>query len=544
MSNLLKLLRTRALFRDRRGNVSLLFAMLAIPIMCVIGLAVDYGRQVRMHNAMQQAIDTAVLAGANGVSPTVASGQQNQELTSLIERRVATALAGTGARPAVTVSVDPSAGAITARAETTVQTLFMGLMGKDQTKVSVTATAIAGAGVPMEVAIAFDTTHSMAGTKLAAAQEAASELTDLLFHMPGSSAPNPNMKVALVPFTSYVNVGIANRSAPWLNVPADYSVADEYCEDTWVQLAVPVHHEWSDTCYADGQPYACSGAYDDWNDYSKPRVSHICTPTSKNYVWHGCVASQQDPDDAGVKADASAPVPAWMVEDWRTGECPSEMIQLNNDPNTIKTAISGLVEGGETYIAPGLLWGWRALSDDATGPFHAGGPISTTKKRLILMTDGSNTHSPNYGTTSSSSSGSEARSSGSSGSGSSGSGSSGSGSSGSGSGDSGSGSSGGSGSSSGSSGSSASATPDFLGDHENNNVSDADAKTLAICNNIKAAGIEIYAIAFEVTDPSAQTLLSQCASGPPFYYNAMTVADLQEAFQKIGHELMAMRLTE
>ncbi len=468
-----------ALVRDRSGNVSLLFALVAIPVLGCIGLAVDFGHQTSMRTSLQQALDIAVLAGAGMSSnPNLTPEQENGAISGLVSQRVLTALAGSGARPFVTVSVNPAEGTITARAETTINTLFMGLFGRQQTRVSAESTAIAGAGGPMEVAIAFDTTHSMAGAKLAAAQRAASDLTDLLFHRPGTAAPNPNMKVGLVPFTRYVNVGLANRNASWLTGAVDSSVAGSSCADTWEQLATPIHHSSTSTCYNDGQPYDCSYDYDDANDYSKPPLTHICTPTTDNYVWHGCVGSQGSPSDARVAASAADPAPAWIVGDWVTGECPAELTRLSNDPTAIKASISALTEGGETYIAPGLLWGWRLLSADPQGPFHDGGAPATTRKKLILMTDGANTFSASYPL------------------------------------------------------------------HDGTDVAAANAKSLEVCSNIKAAGIEIYAIAFDVTDPVAQTLLSQCASGPPFYYNALTVSDLQDAFHKIGRELMAMRLVK
>jgi Putative Flp pilus-assembly TadE/G-like len=486
----------KSLSGDRQGNVSLLFALVAIPVMGAIGLAVDYGRMVRTQTSMQQALDIAVLAGATGGGGSHGGGGNSGHgggnsghgggededessagsgLTSMVRARVLKSLEGSGAAPMVTVTVNPGQGSITARAETEVNSLFMGIFGKEHNKVIAEATAVAGAGGPMEVAIAFDTTHSMAGAKMVAAQQAASELTDLLFHLPGSSDPNPNMKVGLVPFTRYVNVGMSNRNAPWLTGAVDYSTPSESCVDTWAQLSTPVHY--AQTCYNDGQAYPCYTPYDDYNDYNN-RLSHICTPTTDNYVWHGCVGSQASPDDANVAASAANPVPAWIVGDWTSGECPAEMTRLSNDPNTVKASINTLTEGGETYIAPGLLWGWRLLSADTLAPFHDGGPAASTRKRLILMTDGANTFSASYPL------------------------------------------------------------------HDNTDVAVANAKTLEVCNNIKAAGIEIYAIAFEVTDASAQTLLAQCASGPPFYYNAVTVADLQGAFHKIGRELMAMRLTK
>ncbi len=561
----------RLLWADRSGNVSMIFAFLAIPVLGCVGLAVDVGRQAQMQTRMQNALDSAVLAGANSSMSSVpgANGSEGPDMTALVQQSLSAALADTGAKPFVTVDLDPAAGAITASAETIVDNMFMGLLGREQTKVRASATAVAGTGGPMEVAIAFDTTHSMAGTKLAAAQQAASDLTDLLYRLPGSTAPNPNMKVGLVPFTTYVNVGMSNRGASWLTGDADYLVDTENCWDTWPQLSTPVHHSGNQTCFADGSPYDCSYSYDDYNDYSKS-PTHTCTPVTDQYVWRGCVASQNDPDDAGVAANAANPVPARVIGTWQWSDCPAEISHLSNDPDTIKTAISNLVEGGETYIAPGLLWGWRVLSDDPDGPFHNGGPIASTKKRLILLTDGSNTHSANYvsglgngnasanGNANANANATANANSNVSGNSNSGNGNSnGNGNSGNGNGNSGNGNnddddgngnrynrsaSSNNGNGNGNGGNLTS--PIFIGDHEASNVSDANAKTLEVCTNIKAAGIEIYAIAFEVTDASAQTLLSQCASGPPYYYNAMTTADLAQAFQKIGRELVAMRLTK
>jgi len=68
------------------------------------------------------------------------------------------------------------------------------------------------------------------------------------------------------------------------------------------------------------------------------------------------------------------------------------------------------------------------------------------------------------------------------------------------------------------------------------------SKLLQVCQNIKADGVQIYAIAFEVTDPTVISVLTQSASGPPYFYNAQTIADMTGAFSKIGAELTQPRL--
>ena len=54
----------RRLARDRRGNVAMIFALAIIPIVSVIGLAVDYSNAIRVRLKLQDATDSAVLAMA------------------------------------------------------------------------------------------------------------------------------------------------------------------------------------------------------------------------------------------------------------------------------------------------------------------------------------------------------------------------------------------------------------------------------------------------------------------------------------------------
>ena len=448
--------------KDRAGNVSLLFALAAVPVIGCIGLGIDYSTAARTRMMLQNSLDVATLAA-------VANATSADDLEQLARKRLDAEFSRQGMTPSVTVSSDPQHGTVTALAKATTNSLFMRLLGTDSTTVSAGSTAIAGPGGAMDVAIAFDTTGSMAGSKIAAAQQAASDLVDLLFKKPGTSVPNPDMRVGLVPFTYYVNVGMQYRTATWMNVPADYTSTVTWNQTNYPQLPSPGVYVPA-SCTNDGIVSDCS--YYDTNDYNQPPVVTVQTGP-QSHTWWGCVGSQTDPADAHVEATVANPVPGFLDIG-----CPASLLRLGNDPVAIKTAIAGMSAGGETYIASGLLWGWRLLSDNPNAPFNDGRPAAIAKKRLILMTDGANTHSVTIAT----------------------------------------------------------------GDHENNDVADADAKTTQVCANIKAAGIEVYTIAFDVTDTTIKALLARCSSGPPFYYDAHTIADLQAAFTKIGSELTAPRL--
>jgi Flp pilus assembly protein TadG len=50
---------------DERGASAIIFALMAVPVIATIGLALDFARANNQHGIMQSALDTAVLAAAN-----------------------------------------------------------------------------------------------------------------------------------------------------------------------------------------------------------------------------------------------------------------------------------------------------------------------------------------------------------------------------------------------------------------------------------------------------------------------------------------------
>jgi hypothetical protein len=85
-----------------------------------------------------------------------------------------------------TVSVDATTARVSATVSTSTPSPFFSLLGHNTLPISVLSTATSGGSADQEVAIAFDTTGSMAGAKLQSAQQAANQLVDILLH---SSSP-------------------------------------------------------------------------------------------------------------------------------------------------------------------------------------------------------------------------------------------------------------------------------------------------------------------------------------------------------------------
>ena len=199
---------------------------------------------------------------------------------------------------------------------------------------------------------------------------------------------------------------------------------------------------------------------------------------------------------------------------------------LTTSKNTVDTAINNMVALGLTNVQNGLAWGWRVLSSAA--PFSEGRAESTAdnKKIVILMTDGNNTYRPidyydGWGLT-------------------------------------------------GYNGPYSTRNVSYYGTygyqtndrifeafdaisnpaHTNDTYRQAiDEHLLETCDNVKAAGIQIYSIAFSVPNGSSvKTMLEQCASesslGSKQYYPAENNAELLAAFESIAEKIAALAISQ
>ncbi|MCY0094313.1 vWA domain-containing protein [Hoeflea ulvae] len=89
----------------------------------------------------------------------------------------------------------------------------------------------------------------------------------------------------------------------------------------------------------------------------------------------------------------------------------------------------------------------------------------------------------------------------------------------------------------------------FMTDGENSTGSSwrndyADSQTIKYCDKAKDEGVTIFAVAFQAPD-RGEELLSACASGDAFYYDADSAEALLAAFESIGEAALAQatRLT-
>lgn len=199
-----------------QGNIAIIFAIAAVPILSFVGAAIDYSRANSARSSMQAALDSTALMVAKDLTDgtitasqisTKASDYFNALYTNTEAKSVqinATYTQGSGQTPS-TVLVKGSG---------TVNTDFMRVAGFPNINFNVNSTSTWG-NTRMRVAMVLDNTGSMASNnKMSALQKAASDMIDTLSTF---NKQTGDVYISIIPFAKDVNVGTSNVGAGWIN---------------------------------------------------------------------------------------------------------------------------------------------------------------------------------------------------------------------------------------------------------------------------------------------------------------------------------------
>jgi Flp pilus assembly protein TadG len=196
----------RARFRDTRGATAITFAITVIPMLLFTGLAVDGGRVFMVKSQLSSSVDVTAIAAVRMYSDAARdkkakeyfSANFNADLQGIQLNSVEIIAAMRGTRKTVVVN-----------ASAEVPTIFMQLAGIKSVTVTETATA-QRTDYPLELVLALDNTGSMALnegsgiSRLSALKTAATTLVNATY---GSNETTPNIRIGIIPYTAYVNVG-------------------------------------------------------------------------------------------------------------------------------------------------------------------------------------------------------------------------------------------------------------------------------------------------------------------------------------------------
>lgn len=448
---------------DQRGSIAIIFAIALVGVVAISGVSLDYARSVSVQNKLQRDLDAALLS----------SWQAEQAGIPVEEMVKKHFIANWKSTEGITTPVldirEQADGSVKGTATAAVDASLSRVLGFDSVSIKVES-EIGVANQHMEIALVVDNTASMTGDKLAALRKSAGELVTNAFK---SKNAKDYVKIGVVPFAQYVNVGTANRNKPWMSVPNDTSTQVTSCSMQKPIIGKSNCRMETYTYMNDGTPVTYQSEV---CDYQYGPESEVCSTWTDAKTWNGCVGSRSYPLNT-LDEQYSTPIPGIQ-----NVSCNSPVLPLTNEEATIRASLDAMTAVGETYVPAGLIWGWRVLSQDA--PFEEGTAYGAmkdgqpVKKILILMTDGANTISATQPT------------------------------------------------------------------HGGNDATAANQLTTEICTNVKAKKIEIYTIAFSVTDDTIKNVLKGCASPGHYYFDAADTQELQTAFQNISKNLRALALAK
>jgi len=500
----------RRLMRDRRGAVAMLAGLAAIPLLAMAGAAVDLTRLYILHSRLVTAVDAAALAGARVINELDRDTQIQRWFWANFTRSGAQATTGfLGAEVTqFTISVDQEARMVRVRVRAAMPTTVLRLFGQDVLVASVDQAA-RRQDRGMELALVLDVTGSMAGAPMTALRDSATELVNILY---GPNETVPNFWVSVVPYTSMVNIG--RGRAGWLEAgslnPADYG------STVWRGCVFARHANGEDE--TDTPPTVVP-----FRPYLWRSTVNRFSPHLGDNEWTN--ASITEPNPENPPSDAAQNALGNNARGPNLG-CPRAILPLSASRTTVLNEIASLraTHRGGTMANLGLQMGWATLSPrwrglwgSATLPQAYDTPHMD--KVLVLMTDGNNEWfdwpegAPGACRTS---------------------------------------------------GTSPPCRSGYTSDGDTDMsaygrlrenrlgivapvtnaraLTELNARMARMCTRIKAQGIIIYTITFNVTNATTRDLYRSCATQPEYHFNSPDAAALRAAFREIAGQLANLRI--
>jgi Flp pilus assembly protein TadG len=196
--------RALGLVRSEEGTVAIIFALCAIPIFLIVGLAFDFGRVYHAERKLTGAIDAAALAAAKALRDGFSS---DEKIASVAEEFFRENMRGSGGSyatvTALNINIDRDRNSVSIDVDSDVPTVFFRIAGFD--KVSVPKSSVAVYDTKdIELGLQLDVTGSMSGRKLSDLKTAVGDLLDIM--LPDSGTTN-RVRIGLAPFAAGVNAG-------------------------------------------------------------------------------------------------------------------------------------------------------------------------------------------------------------------------------------------------------------------------------------------------------------------------------------------------
>jgi Flp pilus assembly protein TadG len=415
--------------RGRDASVHTIFALAAVPMLFMIGSAVDYGRAAATYTKLQQGADGAVLAVAKLAQEGVSNADIKTRAQAFLSATMSSVDATISSGP--TISADKSQVCIEAVA--TVNTAIMRIAGVSTMPLRVT-TCAAMADQTFEVALVLDTTGSMGSSAggVSKIQSLRSAATGFVDYMYTSTAMKTRTKISIVPFSDAVAVDPATyRTVSWLdqggvspehwrswlknrNIAVSQAPSSRWGVYSWLKASRSAW-DWAGCMESRAYPYNTQDApptistpatlfvpalAPDENDATASYWGYV-NPYKNSYIDDNAGSCTASSSETSTKQWRACKYRNPSIESTSSSRGPNAicstkpLMRLSDQSAQLKTLVSSLNADGFTNIHEGLAWGWRSISPKA--PFADGRAYNTpnNNKIIVLMTDGTNTWSDN-----------------------------------------------------------------------------------------------------------------------------------------------------
>ena len=315
---------------DSRGNFAIISSLLVVPLVMAVGLAVDASNIANTKSALQQAVDSAVLAVA----------REGKDVSDNKANAIANTFLASNFNPKFTkLQVVKNGTEFSVKAQTNAGLSFGSMFGYRDWPVQAAATADI-AYSSYEIALVLDTTGSMKGGKLASMKDA---VVGLIGSMSVQVNDTDKLKFATVPFSSFVNVGP--------NYGPSFDASGKEIDGTgasWLDLRGKASLSQSELS---------AGA------------SRFQLYTNLNQTWPGCVETRysatKDYDVDDTPPDPAKPetlfTPAFGIDEPDKPDYPNSYIRPRPSPGTRPSRKKGTAGQNmvSTRDASGLADAWR-----------------------------------------------------------------------------------------------------------------------------------------------------------------------------------------
>ena len=341
--------------RNREGNVAIILAIAIVPILVLVGIAIDLQNTNTSRQFLQYTMDNAVIAGSREMQAGKSQAEIANYINDFVDGVVKAKNYAVSCKP-VEVNFSKGTQDINATIKCQQETTLTELIGYHYLEFTIVSGSTYGIG-NVDVMFVFDVSGSMGTSKMRALKDAAYDAVDVLL----PKNPEANLGKVRLGMASYSTMADAG----------DYftAVTNEQPKRTYT------------TCISSNRN-GCKK----WSSYT---VNNTCV---KERLGSQALTDADPGPNEWIEAAEAVYNPYYRR--WEEQSCnPTPPLPLTDDRDDLYDYIDDLRASGNTAGHIGIAWGWYLLAPnwDSVWP-SASKPLAydepDSAKAMIIMTDG------------------------------------------------------------------------------------------------------------------------------------------------------------